>query len=315
MSPTSHRHLGLVVALLFPVSTRGIRRTTPRVALGLAVIALAGCASGTTTSAKPAARGQFGALLSCLNDHGTWQVTVNHGSAAGGDAGDRYVNVISDTHGSIANLTLYPTRQQAAANAHVMIRAHRDGPLVYQWTPGTLTIDKADIRSCVEQGYGTASTTPSAATTPTGSSATTAASAASPTSLRACDPNITAGADTSCPFAENVFKAVGAGYQAASMIPSQVTAFSPATHKTYRLLCGSQAGTVLCSDVTGSVVEFSVASVEAYGPTTSTPSTAPSTSWTPPASTGSATTTSMPTTGGGGAGIGGTGTNGNGNGQ
>jgi hypothetical protein len=108
------------------------------------------------------------------------------------------------------------------------------------------------------------------------SSSTTAASSATTTTpsaaLRSCDPNISAGADTSCPFAENVFKAVAAAYQSTGSIPSQVSAFSPVTAKHYSLACVNADQQVACSDQTGSLVTFSVASVKAFGPTTSSTS-------------------------------------------
>jgi Domain of unknown function (DUF4352) len=120
-----------------------------------------------------------------------------------------------------------------------------------------------------------------------------------------CTSNISAGPDTSCPFAENVSKAVAAAYGQTGVVPTQVTAYSPAAGKTYSLNCEvDSAGLVQCSSSTGSVVTFPVSSVvessKAAGTSTTTSPAAPqstdtsSTSTTTPVT--SSTTTSTSTT-------------------
>ena len=88
---------------------------------------------------------------------------------------------------------------------------------------------------------------------------------ANPGTLTACDANISAGAGTSCPFAENVFRAVAAGYQQNGSIPGQITASSPVTKQTYSLACQLDASqTITCTSPTGSLVTFSLHSVQVY---------------------------------------------------
>jgi Domain of unknown function (DUF4352) len=121
-----------------------------------------------------------------------------------------------------------------------------------------------------------------------------------------CTSNISAGPDTSCPFAENVSKAVAAAYGQTGVVPTQVTAYSPAAGKTYSLNCEvDSAGLVQCSSSTGSVVTFPVSSVvgsKAAGTSTTTSPAAPqstdtsSTSTTTPVTSSSSTSTTPVTT-------------------
>lgn len=136
-----------------------------------------------------------------------------------------------------------------------------------EWNDGVRVVwDIAGRRGAPTLDVGSSNGATSSSTTAAGSATTTTTSSAA---LRSCDPNISAGADTSCPFAENVFKAVAAAYQSTGSIPSQVSAFSPVTEKHYSLACVNADQQVACSDQTGSLVTFSVASVKAFGPVTS----------------------------------------------
>ena len=90
-----------------------------------------------------------------------------------------------------------------------------------------------------------------------------------PSDTHQCDPNIFAGLDTTCPFAENVFQAVALGYQrlGTSQIPGYVTAYSAATGKTYQLTCQiNDAQQVVCTNSTDSETVFSTQSVYVYHP-------------------------------------------------
>jgi hypothetical protein len=99
----------------------------------------------------------------------------------------------------------------------------------------------------------------SGSTSPNGRSATQAVGRTQ------CDPNISAGSRTSCPFAENVFRAVAAGHQQNGQIPPNVTAKSPTTGTTYSLSCNVDgASDVLCSTSSGAAVTFSLHSVQVY---------------------------------------------------
>jgi hypothetical protein len=110
----------------------------------------------------------------------------------------------------------------------------------------------------------TVSTPSSSSTYSTPGTATT--SAASNAGSTKCDANITAGPATSCPFAENVFRAVAAGYQRTGQIPSQVTASSPVTGQSYRLTCNPAVDkpVITCTTPSGAIVGFSIHSVQVY---------------------------------------------------
>lgn len=98
------------------------------------------------------------------------------------------------------------------------------------------------------------------------SSASTQARGLSPGAAGAsmqCDPNIYAGPRTSCPFAENVFRAVAAAYQRSGQLPGVVTASSPTTHLAYSLRC-NVARQVTCTTVDGAIVAFSAHAVFVY---------------------------------------------------
>jgi hypothetical protein len=113
----------------------------------------------------------------------------------------------------------------------------------------------------------------------------TAAGAATPQSsrLRRCDPNISANTNTSCPFAENVFKAYAESYQAAGGTqPSSVGASSPVTGRTYSMFCATSNSVVTCTGGQNALVIFPLHAVEVYGPVPPTTGTSPA----PPPSTG-----------------------------
>jgi serine/threonine protein kinase len=99
---------------------------------------------------------------------------------------------------------------------------------------------------------------PSPTTTASGNTGT-------PTGLHACDPNISANADTSCPFAENVFKAYATDYQTnGEQSNDTVTAYSPATNQSYTVDCTTNGVTVDCAGTTGNFVTFPMHAVEVY---------------------------------------------------
>ncbi len=90
-------------------------------------------------------------------------------------------------------------------------------------------------------------------------------SPSTPTNLHACDQNISASADTSCQFAENVFYE----YAQSPQDPSgqTMTIYSPATNSDYSVTCTpDQQSNVECHSNTGSYTVFSQASVGAYTP-------------------------------------------------
>ncbi len=84
-------------------------------------------------------------------------------------------------------------------------------------------------------------------------------------SLRPCDQNISASADTSCDFASNTFYEY---WQATSGDPSpgqqSVAVWSPATRQTYTQTCTNDGSEVDCTHDNGDDVRFSSASVSAY---------------------------------------------------
>ena len=85
-----------------------------------------------------------------------------------------------------------------------------------------------------------------------------------PDMVNQCDPNVAAGPNTSCPFADNVFIAV-AKADRDTQIPAWVTAYSSATNQTYRLNCEINASNyVVCANATGGIVTFPRWAAEVY---------------------------------------------------
>jgi len=84
-------------------------------------------------------------------------------------------------------------------------------------------------------------------------------------SLSPCDQNISVNSVTSCPFAENVFKAYADQYQAnGGRANAVVAASSPATKKTYSMNCTDKGATVTCTGGVNSYVTFPVHAAQVY---------------------------------------------------
>ena len=82
---------------------------------------------------------------------------------------------------------------------------------------------------------------------------------------RACDQNISANANTSCPFAENVFRSYARDYQAnGQQSDDVVSAFSPVTGQSYQMDCTNGGVTVNCSGANGAFVTFPMHAVQVY---------------------------------------------------
>ncbi len=82
--------------------------------------------------------------------------------------------------------------------------------------------------------------------------------------LTHCDPNISAGMDTSCPFAENVFKAYAEGSEA-EKDAGTFSVKSPATGKMYSMTCTTtSSGSVNCEGQTGAFVTFPLHAAQIY---------------------------------------------------
>ena len=106
-----------------------------------------------------------------------------------------------------------------------------------------------------------------AAATPSSSPATTSSGAttSAPAGTRPCDQNISAGSGTTCPFAENLFKAYWRHYSADGEQESvTVEATSPATGHSYTMQCDLSGGTVDCTGGDGAFVTFPLHAVEIY---------------------------------------------------
>ena len=100
-----------------------------------------------------------------------------------------------------------------------------------------------------------ATTTPPAATPP----------AADTSGMHACDQNISANGDTSCPFAENVFQAYASDYQAnGEQSNDVVSAYSPVTNQSYDMDCTTDGVTVNCVGTTNNFVTFPMHAVQVY---------------------------------------------------
>jgi hypothetical protein len=70
---------------------------------------------------------------------------------------------------------------------------------------------------------------------------------------------------TSCPFAENVFKAYADNYQSnGEQSEVTVSADSPVTGKSYAMACGTNGDTVACTGGNNAFVTFPMTAVEDY---------------------------------------------------
>lgn len=128
--------------------------------------------------------------------------------------------------------------------------------------PQTVTIAPTDagFRS---QGCAPWSLMTDGATTTTSSTTTTTTSVALPAGAQACPPasgpaggfahSAVGSADTSCPFAEQVRVAYGAGGPA-SVTPRQIEADSPVTGQHYTMTCAANGSMVVCNGGNGAVV-------------------------------------------------------------
>jgi hypothetical protein len=110
------------------------------------------------------------------------------------------------------------------------------------------------VRATTSPGVTTASPTTTATVTTTSAPP----SVVSPTgNLTACDQNISAGPDTTCPFAENVFVAHAADYQAnGEQSNNTVNANSPVTQQSCNMGCANDGVTVGCAGGNNSFVTF-----------------------------------------------------------
>lgn len=129
-----------------------------------------------------------------------------------------------------------------------------------------------------------AATSPTASTpagTDTGSAGTdTGSSQPTAGSPRSCDPNITVNEHTSCPFAEQVFKAYAHAYgQGGESQAATVTATSPTTGGTHSMSCSVANPLVTCTGARAASVQFPLRAVKLYeAPSGAGPSSPPTTS-------------------------------------
>jgi hypothetical protein len=87
-----------------------------------------------------------------------------------------------------------------------------------------------------------------------------------PTGVHACDQNVSAAANTSCQFAENVFYEYTQSPQNQS--GQTMTVYSPVTHNDYSVRCTPDGqGNIGCLSNTGSYTSFSQQAVQNYTPT------------------------------------------------
>ena len=83
--------------------------------------------------------------------------------------------------------------------------------------------------------------------------------------LTACDPNISVNSVTSCPFAENVFKAYADQYNGnGGQANAVVSAFSPVTKKIYSMSCANSGAAVSCTGGINSYVTFPLHAAQVY---------------------------------------------------
>jgi hypothetical protein len=78
-----------------------------------------------------------------------------------------------------------------------------------------------------------------------------------------CDQNISVGPDTTCAFADNVFRAFASEAENGSE-EATVTADSPVTHKSYVMACHTSDGTTLCTGGNSARVRFPLWAAQVY---------------------------------------------------
>lgn len=110
--------------------------------------------------------------------------------------------------------------------------------------------------------------TPAASSAP---AATTSSSEQAPVKAAAtytrCDQNISAGPHTTCGFADNVFRAFArdvSGESSDEASDDSVRATSPATRRTYSMVCRTSAGTTTCSGARSARVRFPLSAAQVY---------------------------------------------------
>jgi Protein of unknown function (DUF3761) len=125
-----------------------------------------------------------------------------------------------------------------------------------------LILAVAALGSC---GGGQSAGNTSTGSTSTASAPTTPAPhhAAPNIHYTACDQNISAGPNTTCGFADNVFQAF-AHEAAHGSEEATVTATSPATGKSYTMRCGTTNGVTVCAGGTGARVRFPLRAAKVY---------------------------------------------------
>jgi hypothetical protein len=80
-----------------------------------------------------------------------------------------------------------------------------------------------------------------------------------------CDSNVAAGPGTTCPFAENVFKAYAEAYKGKGrQADTTVEASSPVTGKTYSMTCTANSHVIACKGGNSALVTFPLHAAEVY---------------------------------------------------
>ena len=102
---------------------------------------------------------------------------------------------------------------------------------------------------------------PSAAA-PAASAPVASAPVASTAGMHGCGGGVSGNGVTSCPFAQNVFRAYTQEYQSSGQPLSSVTAYSPVTNESYDMSCSTGGVTVSCTGAKGALVTFPMSAVQ-----------------------------------------------------
>lgn len=157
----------------------------------------------------------------------------------------------SNDFGSSANIASGDTQQGCLA----FELPTGETPSTFQFTLNSGFADQTGQWSLA----GAVATTSATGTGPSGASSGSGSSAGTQ-----CDANISAGPDTSCPFAENVFKAYYQTYKANGAQNATVTTSSPVTGQTYSMQCAINGGTVTCTGGDNAMVTFPLHAIQVY---------------------------------------------------
>jgi hypothetical protein len=183
----------------------------------------------------------------------------NVGTAPYSDAPSNGATILtaSGQHGKTAIITSGECSEGFAENVKIAGGESQEGCIAFELPQAD---EAAKFQWTPSSGFG--NETAEWSLQASASTAAPAGSTGTNGSLKKCDPNVSVNSVTTCPFAENVFKAFS--QHAVSEGSTTVEALSPVTHQSYHMTCAVSAGTVNCSGGHEALVVFSLHSAQVH---------------------------------------------------